>query len=139
MDVSEAEIEKLNQARRHKTYDGSGCADPYSPPAVIDPGNPRDGCTLCVQQHRCASSGCPNCFVFTDSLDFICRRVAELEAVRTSVGMVRFDAGSDASDLARLRLTVLQWPADAVKFAIDKWAARIASGEHMPIYFAGQH
>jgi len=139
LDVSEAEIEKLNQARRHKTYDGSGCADPYSPPAVIDPGNPRDGCTLCVQQHRCASSGCPNCFVFTDSLDFICRRVAELEAVRTSVGMVRFDAGSDASDLARLRLTVLQWPADAVKFAIDKWAARIVSGEHMPIYFAGQH
>jgi len=26
-----------------------------------------------------------------------------------------------------------------VKFAIDKWAARIVSGEHMPIYFAGQH
>lgn len=139
LSVSDKDIERLHAARRHRTYDGSGCANPFNPPKDIDPGNPRDGCTLCVQQHRCASSGCSNCFVFTDSLEHLCRRVAELEHVRASVGLVRFEAGSDASDLERLHATLLQWPVDAVITGINKWSDRIACGEHRPVLFAGQH
>lgn len=137
--LSEADIDRLKQARLHQTYDGSGCADPCNPPANIDPTHPKDGCTVCVQQHRCASSGCSNCFVFSDSLSLLCRRVAELEAVRASLGAVRFDASSDANDLKRLRATLLQWPVDAVLRTIEEWATKIESGEHRPVLFAGQH
>lgn len=139
MSVSEEDILRLEVARKYRTYDGCGCADPYSPPVSIDPGNKRDGCTVCVQQHRCAASGCPNAFVFNDSLSYLCRRVAELDHLRVLIGFVRFDEGSEAGDLAALKETLTQWPKTDVDTEVRYWKSRIEDGTHKPIQFAGQH
>jgi hypothetical protein len=139
MDISKADINRLESARRNRTADGSGCSNPYNPPIDIDPGNRRDGCDICVQQHRCAASGCPNAFVFSDSLKGLSRRVAELEHVQLSVGAVRFDASSDARDLRTLRLILRQWPEDDVEAEIRHWRNAITDGTHKIVWFAGRH
>lgn len=139
MKVSRADIERLENARRHRTSDGAGCADPYNPPIEIDPGNRRNGCDLCVQQHRCIGSGCPNAFVFSDSLSGMSKRVAELEHIKSIVGAVRFDASSDAGDLLTLRYTLRQWKPDEVAVAVGQWHKKISAGTHKVMMFAGQH
>jgi len=139
MDISKADIDRLQTARRNRTADGSGCSNPYSPPIEIDPGNRRDGCDICVQQHRCAASGCPNAFVFSDSLQGLCKRVAELEHVQLTVGAVRFDSSSDAPDLRTLRLVLKQWSDEEVEAEVRRWRQAIADGIHMITWFAGRH
>ncbi|WP_146160154.1 MULTISPECIES: hypothetical protein [unclassified Stenotrophomonas] len=139
MDVSSEDILRLEQARKNRTYDGAGCADPFNPPLEIDPNNKRDGCSICAQQHRCVASGCYNAFVFSDSMEGICRRIAELETIRNSVGAVRFNESSDSTDLRILRSTLRQWPPLIASAEIDRWMEKIANGRHMPIFFAGQH
>lgn len=139
MDVSNEDILRLEEARKNRTYDGAGCANPFNPPLEIDPNNKRDGCSVCAQQHRCVASGCYNAFVFSDSMEGICRRVAELETIRSSVGAVRFSESSDSTDLQILRSTLKQWPPLTVAAEVDRWMERIANGQHMPTLFAGQH
>lgn len=138
MDVSNEDIHRLEQARKNRTYDGAGCADPFNPPLEIDPNNKRDGCSICAQQHRCIASGCFNAFVFSDSIGGLCKRVAELEAIRDSVGVVRFNESSDSADLRILRSTLDQWPQEIVAAEVGRWMDRILRGTHMPIFFAGQ-
>lgn len=138
-EVSKQDIARLMAARRARTYDGCGCADRFHPPVEIDPTNPQDGCTTCIQQHRCAASGCRNAFVFSDSLPYLCRRVAELEFLREQVGLVRFEDGSEALDLKRLLITLRQWKEPEVRLHVQYWAERLADGSHKPIRFAGQH
>lgn len=137
--VSKQDIARLMAARKARTYDGCGCADRFHPPVEIDPTNPQDGCTTCIQQHRCAASGCRNAFVFSDSLPYLCRRVAELEFLREQVGLVRFEDGSESSDLRQLLATLKQWREPEVRMHVRYWADKLADGSHKPIQFAGQH
>lgn len=139
MKISDVDIARLENARRNRTLDGCGCSDPYAPPPQIDPGNRRDGCDICVQQHRCAASGCPNAFVFSDSLPGLSRRVAELEYIKTVVGTVRFENSSDAGDLLTLRRTLQQWNRREVDSAVGHWSRAISDGRHKVTFFAGQH
>lgn len=139
MRVSKSDIARLEAARRNRTADGSGCSNPFDPPTDIDPGNKRDGCTICVQQHRCTASGCANAFVFSDSLPGLCRRVAELEAVKRIVGAVRFESSSDAKDLHVLRTVLKQWKPAEVEKSLESWRTSIRNGTHKPQVFAGRH
>lgn len=138
-EVSEQDIARLMIARETRTYDGCGCADRFNPPPEIDPTNPQDGCTSCVQQHRCAASGCRNAFIFNDSLPHLCRRVAELEFLRERLGLVRFQEGSESRDLEALRATLEQWEQSEVQTHLGYWASKLADGSHRPVRFAGQH
>lgn len=139
MKLSEEDVIRLERARNNRTLDGCGCVDPKNPPIEIDPGNKRNGCEICIQQHRCAASGCPNAVVFSDSMPLLCKRVAELEYIELTTGKVRFESSSDSGDLRVLRATLTQWKSEDVSREIELWRSAIASGTHKVMMFAGQH
>lgn len=139
LSISESTWDELSVLGASRTYDGSICSDPTMPPVEIDPENPRDGRTSCIQQHRCAAAKCPRATVLNDSLPWLCRRVAELEYLRQRVGIARFESSSDSSDLESLKATLGQWPLNEVSETTRKWSEMIERGQHQPILFAGSH
>lgn len=130
---------RLDGYRKRRTYDGSICGNPTDPPGDIDPRNPRDGKTHCIQGHRCVAAHCPNAIVFKESLPWLARRAVELEWVEQGVGIVRFSTSTDAHDLKVLREALTQWPREEVERELQHWRKRIADGTHRPLRFAGQH
>lgn len=135
--VTQAQIDRLDAYRRYRTYSGTGCSDPTYPPAYIDPANPRDGTTRCVQGHLCA--GCPKARVFNDSLPLLARRCAELEWLRDTLPLEVFQDSSLADQFLVIRSTLKQWPTDEVTHHVAHWSAQIISGMHRPIRFSGEH
>lgn len=139
VDFDSADLQRLADYRANRTYSGAICKDPTNPPRSIDPNHPNDGKAVCIQGHLCVARSCPQAVVFNDSIDSICKTIAELECRRDSVGAVRFQASSSWDDLERLRTTAEQWPSQEVTLRISEWTRRISSGAHIPILFAGQH
>ena len=137
--VTSVGLQHLEEYRKTRTYSGAICKNPFDPPTNIDPGNPKDGRSRCVQGHLCVARGCPQGIVLNDSLADICKTVAELEWRRTHTGTVRFSVGSEEQDLFYLQETLKQWPAAKVAKQLALWRERIARGEHKPILYAGQH
>ena len=135
--VTEEMLERLEKYRGYRTYVGMGCSDPTNPPTFVDPANPRDGSTLCAQGHLCA--GCPQGRVFNDSLPRLARRFAELEWLQGSLPLEVFQDSSLADQLTMIRTTIKQWKYKEVENHLAVWKARIASGEHVPIRFSGEH
>lgn len=135
--VTEQQIGRLEAYREHRTYVGMGCSEPTNPPAYIDPSNPCDGSTPCAQGHLCA--GCPKGRVFNDSLPYLSRRSAELQWLRDTLQLEVFEDSSLADQFLVMRATLVQWPAEEVACQEEYWTARIASGEHRPIRFSGEH
>lgn|GEM_PF-631248 len=139
IDVTQEARARLDAYRNHRTYDGSICHDPFHPPRQVDPSHPQDGKARCIQGHRCTASSCPNGMVFSESLPWIARRVAELEWTEQRIGVVRFSTSTDAQDLNALRETLAQWPQTEVEQYINHWRVRIQDGTHRPLRLAGQH
>jgi len=133
------DLQRLANYRANRTYSGAICKNPTDPPRSIDPNHPNDGKALCIQGHLCVARSCPQAIVFNDSIDSICKTIAELEWRKKSVGAVRFQTSSSWGDLDRLRTTTKQWPAEEVAMRIEEWTRRIAAGTHFPVIFAGQH
>lgn len=139
VDITPEALERLAAYRKNRTYSGAYCSNPTEPPPSIDPNHPRDGRTRCVQGHLCVARACPQAVVISDSLEHICKTVAELEWRQANTGIVRFWTGSEEEDLSILRKILHLWPADAANRHLAVWRNRIASGAHFPIIFAGQH
>lgn len=137
--VDDDAIRRLEAYRSRRTYSGALCRDPTNPPSDIDPLHPKDGRSLCVQGHLCVAKCCPQATVLNDSLDDICKTVAELQWRKLHTGAVRFDSGSASADLEMLRRTLAQWPADEVTLRIAHWTERLDQGAHRAIHFGGQH
>lgn len=130
---------RLQQYRASRTYSGALCSDPIDPPASIDPDNPRDGRTLCAQGHLCVARSCPRGVVLKDSLDSICRSVAEYEWRRDRLGAVRWINSSAAADLASLEQALTAWPEGDMRAVLERWQELIRSGQHVPLQFGGKH
>jgi hypothetical protein len=139
VDITDEARAKLDLYRERRTYDGSVCRSPTNPPDDIDPKNPRDGKTRCIQGHRCVAAHCPNAIVFKESLPWLARRTAELEWFAQNVGAVRFSTSTDADDLQVLRATLRQWPREEVERELQHWHKQIVDGTHRPLRLAGQH
>lgn len=139
VDADPKAISRLEQYRASRTYSGAHCSDPIDPPTSIDPDNPRDGRTLCAQGHLCVARSCPRGVVLKDSLDAICRSVAEYEWRRDRLGAVRWINSSAASDLASLEQALTAWPASEVVVVLERWRRLTLSGEHVPLMFGGKH
>lgn len=139
VDINPEALERLAIYRKSKTYSGAHCSNPFEPPSAIDPNHPSDGRTRCVQGHLCVARACPQAVVTPDSLEHICKTVAELEWRQANTGIVRFWTGSEEEDLLTLKKILCLWPAELVDRHLSGWRNRIASGEHFPLLFAGQH
>jgi hypothetical protein len=135
--VTEEMLARLESYRNSRTYVGMGCSDPTHPPTYIDPTNPRDGTTRCIQSHLCA--GCPKGRVFNDSLPGLSQRCAELEWLQDSLPLEVFQDSSLADQLLVIRATLKQWSPTEVDFHLVQWAGKIKSGEHRPIRFSGEY
>ncbi|MCF5714423.1 hypothetical protein I9H06_17635 [Pseudomonas tremae] len=136
--ASEAQILRLENYRKNRTYSGLGCTDPNSPPAWIDPSHPQDGVALCVAQQRCAS--CPKGKVFKDSLDLLVKCKIELEIKRLEVGDLRWYQSSDSMDLEVIEATLTQWPEAEVKNSDSTWRSKIYNdGSAVLVMGAGVH
>jgi hypothetical protein len=117
--LDEAQIVRLENYRKNRTYSGLGCTDPTRPPAWIDPSHPQDGVAVCVSQQRCAS--CPKGKVFKDSLNMLVRCKVELEYKRSLVGDLRWYQSSDSMDLEIIEATLTQWPQAEVESLDSVW------------------
>ena len=137
--VASDALNRLVNYRESRTYSGARCSDPVKPPASIDPGNPHDGRTLCAQGHLCVARNCPNGVVLKDSLDAICRSVAEFEWRQGKVGAVRWENSSASGDLGSLRKALTSWPENEVRSRIEQWRLLILTGKHVPLQFGGKH
>ncbi len=139
VDASEEARKRLDDYRAMRTYSGAVCTDPFHPPVEIDPNHLGDGRSLCVQGHMCIAKACPRATVLNDSLDDICKTIAELEWRELNTPAVRFQISSAVSDLETLRLTAQQWPAAEVEARRSHWRRLIDDGSHRPLLWAGQH
>ena len=138
VDLSDEAKLRLRLYRSQMTYDGCVCANPFNPPRDIDPGNPLDGKTRCIQGHRCAAKSCPLAYVFEESLPWLARRTAELEWIEQELGTVRFSISSEKDDLIGLRKTLSQWPEADVQRELEIWRTKLKEGTHRPLRFAGR-
>lgn len=136
--ISDDALIRLENYRRSRTYSGAVCRDPHDPPASIDPSHPGDGVSRCIQGHLCVARACPQAIVLNDSLDDICKVLAELEFKRSMLGAVRFAAGSEQADMNFLVRTLEQWPKETVSKHLDHWRGQLKAGSHIPLMFAGQ-
>lgn len=137
--VSAEARKRLEEYRANRTYSGALCSDPFHPPTEIDPNHPNDGRSVCVQGHLCIAKACPRATVLNDSLDDICKTIAELEWRELNTPAVRFHVSSAANDLETLRLTAKQWPVTEVEARTSHWRRLIDDGSHRPLVWAGQY
>ena len=133
-DLEPAQVERL-QAWRKRTYVGMGCQNPTMPDPGVDPQNPRDGTSACINTFRCAT--CSQGVVFDDSLDFLARRIAELRWLQRQSPLATWAGSSHETDLAILLATVSQWSTVEVEERTSYWEGRLARGEHRAIRFGG--
>lgn len=139
MPVTSESMERLELYRAQRTYAGAVCGSPTDPPKEIDPSNPRDGRTRCAQGHLCVARSCPQATVLPESLDAICRSVAEMEWRESSLGMVRWASSSAQQDLGNLIEVLKEWPDEEVNARLGAWREKIADGRHKPLLFGGSH
>ena len=134
-EVSPAQVASLDDYRS-RSYVGMACADPRRPDQHIDPTHPKDGTTLCINGHRCAS--CSQGVVLNDSLTHLAKRVAELVWLKRHASLAEWSDSSHEADLLVLQATLRQWPTGEVDPHITHWAGEIESGRHRVLRFAGE-
>ena len=138
INITQEQVDRLEEYRRNRTYSGMGCSDPFNPPDWIDPGNPRDGISPCIQGHRCPS--CPKGRVFNDSISFLARYAVELQIKRQQCGDVKWYGSSDEMDLEVYMATLRQWPDEVVEKEMKRWRDHSESNANrIAILSGGRH
>lgn len=118
-----------------KSRIGVGCLNPFNPPKHIAPDFEADGVELCPAQRctLCLEHG----VILPESLDGLCKRVAELQYIQTTMSIAAFLESSFAEELSATRTALLGFAQSEVEEHIFGWEKRIASGEHKVIEFDG--
>lgn len=127
--ISEEDRQRLDE-KRLRTRQGTGCTDIRKPPRYIAP-NHQTG-NICEAQ-RCVL--CWRALLFADSLDHLCRRMAELEYIIASTPWAATIQSSDIDELEVLAENLAPFDQDEVEAALQKWREEIKSGRHRPIEF----
>ncbi|WP_197386311.1 hypothetical protein [Ralstonia pseudosolanacearum] len=114
---------------------GIGCKNPQQPPKHIAPGFVGDGKSMCPVQ-RCTLCT-ENAVILPESLSGLCKRLAELRYLRTSMGLGAFLESSFPKELDNTELALLAFDSLAVENNLNDWEERIASKTHRVIEFDG--
>lgn len=127
--VERGEVSEEQRIRweRHKdrTRVGVGCKDFKNPPSNIAPRHV-DGSGCRVQ--RCTL--CEHAIVFDDSVDHLCRRMAELEKLRSTMAVPSWSASSFPDEVDATEAILRKFAQQDVKASISYWKSRINSGAH---------
>jgi integrase len=137
--VQRGEITPEQRARwlafKDRTRVGMGCRDFYHPPNSIVPHH-EDGAGCRVQ--RCVL--CEHGILFDDSLNYLCRRYAELRHLQTELPLVTW-LESSFSDEFELTEVVLErnFNHERITHTIQAWDEEIASGRHRVMSMEGEY
>ena len=121
-------------AGKDRTRLGTGCADFRHPPAEISPEH-LEGTGCRVQ--RCTL--CRHAIVFSDSVNALCRRAAELAHLQTTMPIPVWFSSDFADEHQTLSTTLEQFDAADVGRHTQFWATEIVCGRHRPILFEGAY
>ncbi|MDQ0140972.1 hypothetical protein [Cupriavidus necator] len=134
--VTEDERERLNDYRSlRRSRIGVGCKGPTSPPKRIAPAFEADGEAMCTN-HRCTLC-LENAVIFPDSMDGLCKRLAELRFIKSQMPSIAFLESSFGEETENTELALACFDAERVRDLLADWEKRIASGEHRVIEFDG--
>lgn len=134
--VTDEERERLNDYRSlQRSRIGVGCKDPTHPPKRIAPSFDADGQALCPVQ-RCTLC-LEHAVIFPDSLDGLCKRLAELRFIHSRVSAVSFLESSFGEEIENTELALSCFDANMVQNHLADWERRIANGEHRVLEFDG--
>jgi hypothetical protein len=136
-DITSEERERLHSYRTLlRSRIGVGCKDPKNPPRHIAPDFVPDGektchvqrCTLCLD----------HAVIFPESMPGLCKRMAELQHIRETMGVGAFLQSTFAEELDNTELALLAFDAAEVSRQVLDWTSRIESGTHRVPVFDGQ-
>lgn len=112
-----------------------GCKDPKNPPKHIAPQFQPDGEAICPVQ-RCLLC-IEHAVIFPDSLDGLCKRLAELLYLQANMSATAFTQSSFGEEMENIELALLGFDQPSVKQHTQEWVSRIADGSHRVIEFDG--
>jgi hypothetical protein len=126
-EISEEQRERW-LSHKHRTRLGLGCRDFNHPPPNIAPDHKEGtGCRI----HRCTL--CEHGLVFSDSLDLLARRLAEVLSIQAGTPAISWLESSFPEELESLQQTISQFDPDEAEAALNKWARAIDEGRHRVI------
>lgn len=130
----------LEQRKRLKDYRtlmqsrvGVACADPQNPPRHIAPNFIADGKAMCHVQ-RCTLC-LENAVLLPDSLPGLCKRLAELRYLRSTMSIQAFQESSFLEEMDNTELALIAFDAQESLQLLQEWERRIDSGSHKVIEF----
>ncbi|MGV3682137.1 MAG: hypothetical protein ACO1PM_20820 [Acidovorax sp.] len=110
---------------KDRTRLGLGCKDFKNPPQYIAPQHIRGtGCRI----QRCTL--CEHGIVFDDSVDHLCRRIAELEYLRGKISVPSWTASSFPDEIMVTEAVLQNFEKSKVKSRKSYWEQQIISGAH---------
>ncbi len=119
---------------KDRTRMGTGCRDFKHPPKWIAPEHVEGaGCRI----QRCIL--CKHAIVFSDSVDGLCRRLAELQHLKTEISMTTWMESLFGDELEALEVTLTDFPPGEVWKLTADWIAKIRSGEHRVLSMEGAY
>ena len=120
---------------KDRTRLGVGCKDFKRPPIEIAPHH-ADGNGCRVQ--RCTL--CSYAIVFDDSVDYIARRLAELNYIKSAIPLITWIESSFEDEFIATEATLNQlFEMAAVAERVTYWELEIATGRHKPLLLEGEY
>lgn len=110
---------------------GVGCKDPTHPPKHIAPDFKPDGRSYCPT-HRCTLCY-ENAVILPESLPGLCKRLAELRFIKSSISIEAFLSSSFAQEITNTEFALKLFDATEVSENLAHWEKQIAGGKHRVI------
>ncbi|MFL9908297.1 hypothetical protein [Paraburkholderia sp. RL17-337-BIB-A] len=114
---------------------GTGCKDPHNPPKHIAPNFVADGKKMC-SVHRCMLC-LEKAVLFPDSLQGLCKRLAELRYLRANMSVISFSQSSFGEEMENIELALLGFDPWLANETVRDWERKIAEGSHRVVEFDG--
>lgn len=130
------ELDRLHEYRKlSRSRIGVGCKDPANPPKAIAPNFQADGKALC-HVHRCLLCQ-EHAVIFPDSLSGICKRLAELRAIKATMSTPAFLESSFDLEMENIHIVLGGFAVDEREHLIKYWEQRISEGTHLIVDLEG--
>ncbi|WP_261531384.1 hypothetical protein, partial [Burkholderia multivorans] len=128
----EATSEQLNRLSTYRNIIisriGVGCKSPHYPPKRIAPNFKPDGTNMCPVQ-RCTLC-VENAVILPESLNGLCKRLAELHHIRSTMAVGSFEESSFPEEITNTELALLAFDSKMVAHRLSEWSGRIERGTH---------